>query len=85
MIPHFFFHETLCEVEAAAKAFAKNVSQTPRDKAVEKTKKYLRDNGLLAVPFDKGVGFCIMRKQSYESKLESLSKSAQFVKKKCNH
>ena len=65
LIPHAFFHETLCEVEAAA----------------EKTRKYLRDNGLLAVPFDKGVGFCIMRKQSYESKLESLSKSAQFVKK----
>ena len=28
--------ETLCEIEAAAKAYAKNVRQTPRDKAVEK-------------------------------------------------
>ena len=73
--------ETLCEIEAAAKAYAKNVRQTPRDKAVEKTRKYLKDNGLLAVPFDKGVGFCIMRKQTYESKLESLLQSAQFVKK----
>ena len=73
--------ETLCEIEAAAKAYAKNVRQTPRDKAVEKTRKYLKDNGLLAVPFDKGVGFCIMRKQRYESKLESLLQSAQFVKK----
>ena len=43
--------------------------------------KYLKDNGLLAVRFDKGVGFCIMRKQTYESKLESLLQSAQFVKK----
>ena len=33
------------------------------------------------MPFDKGVGFCIMRKQTYESKLESLLQSAQFVKK----
>ena len=73
--------ETLCEIEAAAKPYAKNVRQTPRDKAVEKTRKYLKDNGLLAVPFDKGVGFCIMRKQTYESKLESLLQSAQFVKK----
>ena len=73
--------ETLCEIEAAAKAYAKNVRQTPRDKAVEKTRKYLKDNGLLAVPFDKGGGFCIMRKQTYESKLESLLQSAQFVKK----
>ena len=73
--------ETLCEIEAAAKAYSKNVRQTPRDKAVEKTRKYLKDNGLLAVPFGKGVGFCIMRKQKYESKLKSLLQSAQFVKK----
>ena len=64
--------ETLYETEAAAKAYAK---------AVEKTRKYLKDNGLLAVPFDKRVGFCIMRKQTYESKLESLLQSAQILKK----
>ena len=64
--------ETLCEIEAAAKAYAKNVRQTPRDNAVKKTRNHFKDNGLLAVPFDKGVGNCIMRKQMYESKLESL-------------
>ena len=73
--------ETLCEIEDAVEAYAKNVRQTPRDKAVEKTRKYLKDNGLLAVFFDKGFGFCIMRKQTYESKLEPLLQSAQFVKK----
>ena len=62
--------ETLCQIQAAAKAYAKNVKQTPRDKAVEKTRKYLKDNGLLTVPFDKGLGFCIIRKQTYESKLD---------------
>ena len=31
--------------------------------------------------FDKGVSFCIMRKETYESKLESLLQSAQFMKK----
>ena len=71
--------ETLCEIEGICKkAYAKNVRQTPRDKAVEKTRKYLKDNVLLAVPFDKGVGFCIMRKQTYESKLESWLQSAQI-------
>ena len=73
--------ETLCEIKAAAKAYAKNVRQTPKDNVVEKTRKYFKDNGLLAVPFDKGVGNCIMRKQMYESKLESLFQSAQFIKK----
>ena len=33
------------------------------------------------MPFDKGVGFCIMRKQKFESKLESLLQFAQFVRK----
>ena len=33
------------------------------------------------MPFDKEVGFCIMRKQTCESKLESLLQSSQFVKK----
>ena len=28
--------ETLCEIEAAANSYAKNLGQTPRDKAVEK-------------------------------------------------
>ena len=72
---------TLCELEAAAKAYAKNVRQTPRDKAVEKKGKYLKDNELVAVPSDKGFGFCIMRKQKSESKLESLLQSAEFLKK----
>ena len=31
--------------------------------------------------FDKGVGFCIMRKRTCESKLEFLLHSAQFLKK----
>ena len=33
------------------------------------------------MPCDKAVGFCIMRKQTYESKLESLFQSPQFLKK----
>ena len=31
--------ETLCEIEAAVKLYAKKARQTPRDKAVEKTRK----------------------------------------------
>ena len=64
--------EKLCEIEAAAKRYAKNVKQTPTDKGVEKARKYLRDNGLLAVPFDKGLGFCVIKKETYEEKTERL-------------
>ena len=53
--------ETLYEIEAAVKAYAKNVCK-PQE---AKRRKYLKDNELLAVPFDKGVGYCKMRKQTY--------------------
>ena len=56
--------EALCEIEAVAKANAKRVKQTPSDKGVEKARKYLKSNGLVAVPYDKGVVFCVMRKDS---------------------
>ena len=62
--------EKFCEIEAAAKRYAKNVKQTPSDKGVEKARKYLKDNGLLEVPFDKAVGFCVMKKETYEKKLK---------------
>ena len=47
--------EALCEIEAVAKAYAKRVEQTPSDKGVKKTRKYLKSNGLVAVRYDKGM------------------------------
>ena len=55
--------EKLCETEAAAKRYAKIVKQTPYNKGVEKARKCLQNNGPLAVPFDKGVGFLCVEKR----------------------
>ena len=65
-----------------AKAYAKRVKQTPSDKGVVKARKYLKNNGLVAVPYDKGVGFCVMRKDTYENKLSDTLDSNQFSKSK---
>ena len=35
------------------------------DKGVEKACMYLKSTGFVAVPYDKGVGFCVMRKDTY--------------------
>ena len=43
-----------------AKAYAKRVKQTPSDKGVEKARKCLKSNRLVAVPYDKGVDFCAL-------------------------
>ena len=52
-----------------AKAYAKRVKQTPSDKGVEKARKYLKSKGLVAIPYDKGVAVCVMRKDTYENRL----------------
>lgn len=46
------------------------------------TKKYLKENDLLAIPFDKGVGFCIMKKELCHEKMDSILNLPQFEKLK---
>ena len=65
-----------------AKAYAKSVKQTSSDKGVEKARKYLKSNGLVAVPYDKGVGFCVISTDTYENKLSDTLDSNQFSKSK---
>ena len=60
----------LFETEAAAKWYSKNIRETPLDRALAKVQKYLLDNALISVLFDKAVGFCVMKKSTYAEKLE---------------
>ena len=72
--------EKLCEIEASAKWYAKNVRETPIDRGVKKVHDYLKAIDLLAVPFDKGCGFCVMKKSTYMEKLDEVLNSDQFQK-----
>ena len=42
------------------------------------TKKYLKDHDLLAIPFDKGVGICVMNRGLYYEKMDKIIKLPQF-------
>jgi len=44
------------------------------------TQKFLKNHELLAVPFDKGNGFCVMKAAAYESKLQKILDLPQFEK-----
>ena len=74
--------EALCEIETVAKAYAKRVKQTPSNKGVEKARKYLKSSGLVAVPYDKDVGFCVKKKDTYENKLSDTLDSNQISESK---
>ena len=63
-----------------AKWYAKNVRETPLDRGVKKVQDYLKGNDLLAVPFDKDCGFCVMKKSTYREKLDEVLNSDQFQK-----
>ena len=47
---------------------------------IQLTKLFLKNNDLLAVPFDKGIGFCVMPRVSYENKLKPILDLKQFAK-----
>ena len=44
------------------------------------TKKYVKERELLPVTFDKGNGFCVMKKEVYNGKIEHIIASKQFAK-----
>ena len=41
---------------------------------------FQKQNNLLAIPFDKGVGICVMKSEDYQSKLGDILKLPQFEK-----
>ena len=68
----------LYEIEASKKWYAKTVRETPSDRGVVERAKFLKDNDILAVPFDKCSGFCVMKRQSYHKKLPDVLDWTQF-------
>ena len=48
------------------------------DRILKKVKSYLKVNKLLAVPFDRGVGFCLMEKNEYYEKVNDIPAGLQF-------
>ena len=69
--------EELCEIEPSAKWYAKNVRETPMDRGVKKANDFLKDQKLIAVSFDKGCGFCVMKQTTYSDKLNKILSSSQ--------
>ena len=54
---------------------------------INMTRKYLKENNLLAVPFDKGIGICVMKTETYHKKMDDIIKLPQFekIEKKCKN
>ena len=68
------------EINCATFKYIKSCSSQKSPQNLILTKRYLKEHNLCAVPFDKGVGICLMKYETYYSKLSDILKLEQFVK-----
>ena len=58
----------------------KHCKKQKRPRNISMTKRYLNKNGLMAIPFDKGIGICLMSSKTYIKKLCEIIHLSQFKK-----
>ena len=72
--------DTINDINVASYKYIKDVRKQKTNRASVYTSKYLKTKQLLAVPYDKGKGFCLMKEDTYRTKLEDITNGAQFEK-----
>ena len=72
--------DTITDINIKTLNYIKKCKKMKASRNIQMTKKYLKDNDLLAVPFDKGIGICIMKKTTYNNKMEAIINLPQFDK-----
>ena len=73
-------NETISGINIATINYIKTCSKQSIPRNVIMTKKYIEKHNLLAVPFDKSSGICLMKTQAYENKSMDILKLKQFKK-----
>ena len=68
------------EINAATLKYIKSCASQRTPRHIVMTQRYLKENKLLALPFDKGTGICLMKKEVYISKLNDILELKQFSK-----
>ena len=74
--------EVITDINVKTLTYIKKCKKMKCSRNINLTKKFLKENDLLAVPFDKGVGICVMRKHNYEQKMDKIINLPQFQKYK---
>ena len=69
---------TLTDINIKTLSYIKTCKKQKPPRHIKMTQKFLKENDLRAVPFDKGIGFCVMDNQTYEKKLDPIIDLPQF-------
>ena len=70
----------MTEINLKTLNYIKKCSKLKTSRNVTMISKYLKEHDLLAIPFDKGVGICVMKQCDYNDKLDAIIKLPQFQK-----
>ena len=71
-------HDTVNDINIAVVKYIKLCQKQRLPRNLKLTKLFLKKHNLVAVPFDKGTGFCVMKAPEYESKLMDILSLPQF-------
>ena len=72
--------EIITDINIKILNYIKKAKKMKSSRNIMLTKEYLKNNNLLAIPFDKGIGICIMKKDVYNQKLDAITNLPQFEK-----
>ena len=64
--------DALNKINALMMGYVMNCKYRKPDKYIKSTRQWLKDQGILAVPYDKGTGFCLMKAETYNHKVRKL-------------
>ena len=73
-------NEIISDINVKTLNYIKKCKKQKSTRKITMTKKYLKDNNLLAIPFDKGIWICVMKKEGYSKKLNTILQLPQFEK-----
>ena len=72
--------DIVTDIDIKMLTYIKKCKKQKYSRNVQLTRRYLKDNDLVAVPFDKGTDICVMKVNVYQEKLMNILKSSQFQK-----
>ena len=72
--------DIISDINIKTICYIKKCKKQKESRNIQATKRYLKQKSLLAIPFDKGVGICLMKKEAYEEKLSEILQLRQFEK-----
>ena len=73
-------NEAINDINAATLNYIKRCSKQKVPRHLTMTKRFLKEHKLLAVPFDKGTGICLLKSTTYKNKIAEILQLRQFEK-----